>query len=119
MYGNDLLDQWAIQIRENYKNKQINYHYASQKMMKDFVMHPDDSILILSRDARKLKLPKTIAKDFFTELASADRCVCDRCIGERERTAILKRADQYLGSDQQSVLNAVKSSLMDSVYDER
>lgn len=54
MYGNDLLDQWAIQIRENYKNKQINYHYASQKMMKDFVMHPDDSILILSRDARNL-----------------------------------------------------------------
>ena len=32
---------------------------------------------------------------------------------------ILKRADQYLGSDQQSVLNTVKSSLMDSVYDER
>lgn len=54
MHGNDLLDQWAIQIRENYKNKQINYHYASQKMMKDFVMHPDDSILILSRDARNL-----------------------------------------------------------------
>lgn len=54
MYGNALLDQWAIQIRENYKNKQINYHYASQKMMKDFVMHPDDSILILSRDARNL-----------------------------------------------------------------
>lgn len=54
MYGNDLLDQWSIQIRENYKNKQINYHYASQKMMKDFVMHPDDSVLILSRDARNL-----------------------------------------------------------------
>ena len=54
MYGNDLLDQWAIQIRENYKNKQINYHYASQKMMKNFVMHPDDSILILSRDALNL-----------------------------------------------------------------
>ena len=54
MHGNDLLDQWAIQIRENYKDKQINYHYASQKMMKDFVMHPDDSILILSRDSRNL-----------------------------------------------------------------
>lgn len=54
MYGNDLLDQWAIQIRENYKNKQINYHYASQKMMKDFVMHPDNSILILSRDSKNL-----------------------------------------------------------------
>lgn len=54
MYGNDLLDQWAIQIRENYKNKQINYHYAARKMMKDFVMHPDDSILILSRDSKNL-----------------------------------------------------------------
>lgn len=54
MYGNDLLDQWAIQIRENYKNKQINYHYASQKMMKDFIMHPDNAILILSREAKNL-----------------------------------------------------------------
>lgn len=54
MYGNDLLDQWAIQIRKTYKNKQINYHYASQKMMKDFIMHPDDSILILSRDSKNL-----------------------------------------------------------------
>lgn len=54
MYGNDLLDQWAMQIRENYKDKQINYHYASQKMMKNFIMHPDDSILLLSRDAKNL-----------------------------------------------------------------
>lgn len=73
----------------------------------------------LGNSMKKLKLPKTIAKDFFTELASAERCVCDRCIGERERAAILKRADKYLGSDQQSVLNTIKSSLMDSAYDER
>lgn len=76
-------------------------------------------MLELGNSMRKLKLPKTIAKDFFAELASADRCICDRCIGEQERIAILKRADQYLGSDQQSVLNAIKSSLMNSVYDER
>ena len=31
----------------------------------------------LGNSMKKLKLPKTIAKDFFTELASADRCVCD------------------------------------------
>lgn len=73
----------------------------------------------LGNSMKKLKLPKTIAKDFFMELASAERCVCDRCIGERERAAIRRRADQYLGSDQQSVLNTIKSSLMDSVYDER
>ena len=45
----------------------------------------------LGNSMKKLKLPKTIAKDFFTELASADRCVCDRCIGERERTAMITR----------------------------
>lgn len=71
----------------------------------------------LGSSMKKLKLPKTIAKDFFTELAAAERCICDRCIGESERTAILKRADQYLGSDQQSVLNTIKSSLMNADYD--
>jgi len=75
-------------------------------------------MLDLGNSMSKLKLPKTIAKDFFTELAYEERCVCDRCIGKRERAAILKRADQYLGSDQQAVLNTIKSSLMDSVYDE-
>ena len=33
MYGNDLLDQWAIQIRENYNNKQINLeNFAAGKI---------------------------------------------------------------------------------------
>ena len=54
MYGNDLLDQWAKQIRENYKSKQINYHYNSQKMMNGFIMHPDDAMLLISRDSGNL-----------------------------------------------------------------
>lgn len=54
MYGNDLLDQWAKQIREHYKSKQINYHYSSQKGMNEFIMHSDDSLLLLSRDSKNL-----------------------------------------------------------------
>ena len=54
MYGNDLLDQWAKQMRETYKTKQINYHYGSQKMMNGFIMHPDDSLLLISRDSGNL-----------------------------------------------------------------
>ncbi len=54
MFGNDLLDQWAKQMRENYKNKQIYYHYESQKMMNNFIIHPDNSILLISRDADNL-----------------------------------------------------------------
>lgn len=54
MFGNDLLDQWAKQMRENYKNKQIYYHYESHKMMNNFIIHPDNSILLISRDADNL-----------------------------------------------------------------
>lgn len=68
---------------------------------------------------KKLKLPKSSSKDFFTELAYAEKCVCDRCIGEKERDAILKNAERYLGSDHQAVLNNIKSVLMGSMYDER
>lgn len=68
---------------------------------------------------KKLKLPKSSSKDFFTELAHAEKCVCDRCIGEKERDAILKNAERYLGSDHQAVLNNIKSILMGSAYDER
>lgn len=68
---------------------------------------------------KKLKLPKSSSKDFFTELAFAEKCVCDRCIGEKERDAILKNAERYLGSDHQAVLNNIKSVLMGSTYDER
>lgn len=68
---------------------------------------------------QKLKLPKNSSKDFFTELANAPTCVCDRCIGEKERTAILKNAERYLGSDQQAVLNTIKSSLISCSSDER
>ena len=54
MFGNDLLDQWAKQMRENYKNKQIYYHYESHKEMNKFIMHPDNAILLISRDAGNL-----------------------------------------------------------------
>ncbi len=54
MYGNDLLDQWAMQMREVYKNKQIHYHYGSYKRMNDFIMHPDEALLLISREANNL-----------------------------------------------------------------
>lgn len=55
MYGNDLLDQWAKQLREHYVDKSIYYHYSSQKMMNHFIIHPDNSLLLISREADNLK----------------------------------------------------------------
>ena len=54
MFGNDLLDQWAKQMREKYKNKQIYYHYESHKEISKFIMHPDNAIMLISRDAGNL-----------------------------------------------------------------
>lgn len=73
----------------------------------------------LASSMTKLKLPKTISRDFFVELSDADTCVCGREIKDRERQFILINAEKYLGSDQQSVLNAIKSSLNSNSYDER
>ena len=73
----------------------------------------------LASSMTKLKLPKTISKDFFVELSDANTCVCGREIKDRERRFILINAEKYLGSDQQSVLNAIKSSLNSNSYDER
>lgn len=76
-----------------------------------------DRMYGLGSSMTKLKLPKTISKDFFVELAHAKDCICGRCIGESEKKTILENAEKYLGSDQQSVLNALKSSLMACSYD--
>lgn len=76
-----------------------------------------DRMYGLGNSMTKLKLPKTISKDFFMELAHEKDCICGRCIGDVEKKAILENAEKYLGSDQQSVLNAIKSSLMTCSYD--
>lgn len=72
----------------------------------------------LGNGMTKLKLPKNSSKDFFAELANSSKCVCGRCIGPAERVAILKNADRYLGSEHQAVLNAIKSVLIGSTYDD-
>lgn len=60
MYGNDLLDQWSKQMREEFSSLIINYHYGNQKMMKNFIMYPDNSMLIVSREANNLSRLLTI-----------------------------------------------------------
>ncbi len=76
-------------------------------------------MLELGQGMQKLKLPKNSSKDFFIELANAQKCICDRCIGENERDAILKNAERYLGGDRQAVLNIIKSCLIESSFDSR
>ncbi|MEG1882024.1 MAG: hypothetical protein RR207_05995 [Clostridia bacterium] len=74
------------------------------------------SMLELAANMTKLKLPKTISREFFRELANDQVCICGRHIGVEEKQAILDNADTYLGEDQQFILNSIKSSLVNSEY---
>jgi DNA sulfur modification protein DndD len=61
-----------------------------------------------------LQLPKTISVEFFHELARAEKCVCDRDIGEKESAAIVAGASKYLAEDQITVINRMKKSVRET-----
>ena len=63
----------------------------------------------------RVKLPESAAREFFEELADEKDCVCGRPINDQIRSVIRERAQQYLGSDDVTLLNAVKSAISDAV----
>ncbi|TPK59101.1 hypothetical protein FJ930_29435 [Mesorhizobium sp. B2-4-15] len=65
----------------------------------------------------ELKLPETISREFFNELATQERCVCGRPIGHDEREEIVSGAQRYLAQDQISVINQMKLALRESQGD--
>lgn len=71
----------------------------------------DERLNGLMQNMQTLKLPKTTAREFFRELSESHECICGRPIGPEEKEAILKRADNYLGEDDLSAINAIKDKL--------
>lgn len=71
----------------------------------------DERLKGLMQNMQTLKLPKTTAREFFRELSESNECVCGRPIGVKEKEAILKRADNYLGEDDLNAINAIKDRL--------
>ena len=63
----------------------------------------------------RVKLPESAAREFFEELSEEDLCVCGRPIDEDIKNAIRDRAKQYLGTDDVSLLNAMKTAIEESV----
>ena len=74
-----------------------------------------ESIYNLKMGLDRVKLPESAAREFFEELSDEDHCVCGRPIDEDIKRAIQTRAQQYLGSDDISLLNAMKSAIEEAV----
>lgn len=64
----------------------------------------------------RVQLPESAAREFFVELASQEECVCGRRLDDESRAAIAERAEQYLGSENVSFLNAMKSQIDDQFH---
>lgn len=63
----------------------------------------------------RVKLPESAAREFFEELAQENECVCGRPIDDEIRAKIRARAKLYLGSDDVSLLNAMKTAVEEAV----
>lgn len=77
------------------------------------------SMFELKSGLDRVKLPESAAREFFEELSDEIECVCGRPIDEAIRIVIRDRAQQYLGSDDVSLLNAMKSAIADAVGQSR
>lgn len=65
----------------------------------------------LKANLDQLKLPKSTSREFFEELAEAERCVCGRPMDDENRQAVRDRAMLYLAEDEVGVLNDIKSDI--------
>lgn len=75
-------------------------------------------VLELKNNLDRVKLPESAAKEFFQELLEEAQCVCGREIDATARKKIQERAAKYLGSDEVSLLNALKSDVEKLVGDD-
>ncbi len=71
MSGNDLLDQWAEQMRSTFKDKPIFLQYGMHKELNKFILHPDNALILLSSDAsnltKLLAMLETIPGNYFAD----------------------------------------------------
>ena len=72
-------------------------------------------ILAFKSGLDRVKLPESAAREFFEELCQEPECICGRPIDDDVRAHIRNRASRYLGSDDVSILNEIKSTIVDAV----
>lgn len=71
----------------------------------------------LKNSLDRVRLPESVAREFFQELSGEQYCVCGRELDDESRENLLSRARQYLGSENISLLNAIKKDVSDFIDD--
>ena len=63
----------------------------------------------------RVKLPEAAAKEFFEEICDEPECICGTEMTDDLKKTIKRKASQYLGSNDVSLLNALKTSIEERV----
>lgn len=97
-----------------------------QKIVLDEMRNPHalspvfaNKIFDLRNGLDKAQLPESAAREFFEDIAEEEVCICGRELNEQTRQIILNHSQQYLGSDDVGLLNAIKSTVSDAVSESR
>lgn len=72
-------------------------------------------MIALKESLDRVKLPESTAREFFEELADEEVCVCGSPITDKMRVHLKSHAEQYMGSDDVSLLNQLKGEVANLV----
>ena len=61
------------------------------------------------------KLPESSTRAFFEETAKKDECICGEPLDQRKKDIILKKSEAFMGDEYTEFLNAMKSSVSESI----
>lgn len=96
----------------NFKSRQLlEFMTAPHSLSSKFA----NAIFELKTGLDRVKLPESAAREFFEELSDEDECICGRPIDNVIKEVILTKSSQYLGSDDVSLLNSMKTSIDEAV----
>ena len=125
-YKNEILKEKALSdeitlAEEKVQGVQSSLRNEAQETL-DAMLDPHaissvfaQSMMNMKTNLDRVKLPESVAKEFFEELAEESYCVCGRSIDDDIRTVIKVRAKQYLDTDDIAFLNSMKSAIQDAV----
>lgn len=122
--ANEQLRERAIVVEKEKKEFGFQVKQKSQYILSEIrdpfkvSLKSSESLINLSRRMQSLKLPRTMSKQFFEELAEHPECICGHKIGVKEKENILRKANDFLADDQIGVINAVKSAIRGRAHDD-
>uniref|UniRef100_UPI0040488C25 hypothetical protein n=1 Tax=Limnohabitans sp. TaxID=1907725 RepID=UPI0040488C25 len=113
-------------------NAQSSFHGAEKEQINATTklltacQSPQNLTVIFAKSIRSLKLgldrvklPEAAAREFFEELCSEPECICGRAIDAEIAKTIKIKSAQYLGSDDMSLLNSLKTAIEEAVDKEK